>query len=200
MSKSKVKTSGSEKLFMKFINKGHFAVDDQGRIWKLKTRRYDPETQVTKSKRIEPKRAETLFNNGYLVVQLSLKGKKKYCLAHRLVWTYFFGQIPEGYEVNHIDGDRENCSPDNLELLTHQENVLHSARELKEKRRRGELEEWVDPKQKRKAEKESEINIEINKDKPELHCTECKSSGFVGIKECKRCGGTGLVKVITGQI
>ena len=42
----------------------------------------------------------------------------------RLVWTVANGrQIPDGYEVNHIDEDKSNNHPSNLNLMTRKENV-----------------------------------------------------------------------------
>ncbi len=43
--------------------------------------------------------------------------------VHRVVWTAVNGEIPKGYEVNHIDENKSNNSISNLNLLTHQENI-----------------------------------------------------------------------------
>ncbi len=37
---------------------------------------------------------------------------------HRMVWTYFNGAIPDGYEIHHRDFDKENNDIANLELVT----------------------------------------------------------------------------------
>lgn len=61
----------------------------------------------------------TLFNR--------IKGKGVTYLIHRiymLAFCYFPGC--ENYEVNHIDGNKHNYSPDNLEWTTHQENMAHA--------------------------------------------------------------------------
>lgn len=39
--------------------------------------------------------------------------------VHRVVWIVCNGEIPQGYEVNHIDENKDNNSIDNLELVTH---------------------------------------------------------------------------------
>jgi len=64
-------------------------------------------------------------NLGYLRVQF----KKKRYYVHRVIWEYFNGPIPTGYEIDHIDGNPCNNKIENLRLLTHIQN-LHSARRL----------------------------------------------------------------------
>ena len=41
------------------------------------------------------------------------KGKR----LHRAVWEYHCGEIPDGFDVHHEDGDRANNQIDNLRLL-----------------------------------------------------------------------------------
>ena len=36
---------------------------------------------------------------------------------HRYVWEYYNGEIPDGYQIHHKDGDKSNNSIENLELL-----------------------------------------------------------------------------------
>jgi len=45
---------------------------------------------------------------------------------HRLVYASFVGDIPEGMQINHIDGDKGNNHISNLELCTARENVQHA--------------------------------------------------------------------------
>lgn len=47
---------------------------------------------------------------------------------HRLVYSSFVGEIPEGLQINHIDGDKGNNHISNLEVCTAQENSLHAHR------------------------------------------------------------------------
>lgn len=67
-------------------------------------------------------------NRGY--EQLTLyRNKIKYGpVVHRLVLTAFVGEIPEGYVVNHIDGDKLNNDLSNLEIITISENNKHAFR------------------------------------------------------------------------
>ena len=61
--------------------------------------------------------------SGYKFVRLRTETKRVNRYVHRLVWESFYGKIPKGYEINHIDHDKNNNSLDNLELVTHQENI-----------------------------------------------------------------------------
>lgn len=50
-------------------------------------------------------------------------GSRTWSESHaRYVWRKLVGPIPEGYDVDHIDGDRTNDDPSNLQLLSKQEN------------------------------------------------------------------------------
>lgn len=45
---------------------------------------------------------------------------------HRYVWRFYNGEIPDGYEVHHIDGDKGNNDISNLQLLeVHEHKNLH---------------------------------------------------------------------------
>lgn len=52
------------------------------------------------------------------------KGRKIGTLfyIHRLVYETFVGKIPEGKEIDHMDGDTSNNSLDNLQILTPRNN------------------------------------------------------------------------------
>lgn len=65
---------------------------------------------------------------GYPEINIIQGGKHKYYLVHRLVAEIFCSKPNDGkqYEVNHIDGNRANCRADNLEWITHAENLHHS--------------------------------------------------------------------------
>jgi hypothetical protein len=57
---------------------------------------------------------------------------KKLRLIHRVVCTAFYGSPPtELHVVNHIDENKQNNKPENLEWVTQQQNVRHSAKSKK---------------------------------------------------------------------
>jgi len=47
---------------------------------------------------------------------------------HRVVYETFYGAIPKGFYVNHINGFRFDNRPENLELCTPKENVHHASK------------------------------------------------------------------------
>ena len=50
---------------------------------------------------------------------------QKTALVHRLVYKAWKGSIPEGLQINHIDGNKLNNHIDNLEAVTSAENSQH---------------------------------------------------------------------------
>lgn len=61
-------------------------------------------------------------NNGYLVHTEKKDNKSINVLIHRLVWETFNGEIPQGYEIDHINTIRDDNRLENLLLTTHKDN------------------------------------------------------------------------------
>jgi len=61
----------------------------------------------------------------YLYVSIRVNGKMKNLLAHRIVAETFLENKENLPTVNHIDGNRENNSVENLEWCSQAENVRH---------------------------------------------------------------------------
>ena len=60
--------------------------------------------------------------DGYVTIRY--QGLNYY--AHRIVWMlHNNSEIPEGMQIDHIDRDRSNNSPDNLRPATHSQNQLN---------------------------------------------------------------------------
>lgn len=58
-------------------------------------------------------------NQGHLCTTID----KKYASLHRIIYTMHFGQIPAGYHVDHIDGDKTNNRVSNLRAVPAVENM-----------------------------------------------------------------------------
>jgi hypothetical protein len=70
----------------------------------------------------------SINRHGYNTIGLYIeKGKRpKTFYVHRLVAEAFLGEIPEGMEVNHKDGNKLNNAVTNLEIVTPSENQRHA--------------------------------------------------------------------------
>lgn len=104
---------------------GYYEVSDRGDVRSVDRTiiRNDGVLQV-RTGRLKSQRED---DYGYLVVKLSKDGVDRLVRVHRLVAEAFIG-ICHGYghEVNHIDFNRKNNYADNLEWVTHLENVRHT--------------------------------------------------------------------------
>ena len=97
-----------EEPFVKIKGYDGYEVSKTGKIKSLKTNRL-----LTPQKN----------NCGYLYILLTDQNKKvRINLIHRLVFDSFIG-ITDGLEINHLDEDKENNRLDNLELITHEDNL-----------------------------------------------------------------------------
>lgn len=70
------------------------------------------------------KKAGNLGVCGY--VQVRYKGELLY--AHRVVWTMHHGDIPDGYEIDHINNKRDDNRIENLRLVTSQQNKFNMSK------------------------------------------------------------------------
>jgi len=61
--------------------------------------------------------------SGYLQIGLSLNGKEYKEYVHRLVYDTFIGIKDKKNDIDHLDHNKLNCSLDNLEEVTHEENM-----------------------------------------------------------------------------
>lgn len=70
----------------------------------------------------------THYGGGYLQYGLYVNGKRKAYIAHRLIAQYFVKNLDSTkyYEVNHIDGNKENNNDFNLEWCDRVYNTYYS--------------------------------------------------------------------------
>lgn len=66
--------------------------------------------------------SQYLNPSGYKRVKMNNKNIQ----VHSLIAELFYGKRPENLVVNHIDGDKLNNHPNNLEYVTIAENIRHS--------------------------------------------------------------------------
>lgn len=100
----------------------YYAGDD-GNIYTTKiSPRYNPKGDL---RLLRPR----THPSGYYYYGLFVgKGPNKQRLwrrGHRLIAEAFIGKIPKRMEINHMDGDKHNNHPSNLEIVTRQQNITH---------------------------------------------------------------------------
>lgn len=130
-----------EQAFLALVAIGAYSVDQEGRIWRH--RRLAAGSKVGAPTHWTtlpaPRRAETSGSGErrensttYLRVMFVTVGEQRMSVdAHRIVWMVVKQEdIPPALEVNHKNGNGEDNHPNNLELLTHPENVAHAIHEL----------------------------------------------------------------------
>jgi hypothetical protein len=64
-------------------------------------------------------------NDGYGYYKVKFYNGKQF-KVHRLIAMALIGDIPKGYVVNHIDGNKHNNNVDNLEICTIKQNNIHA--------------------------------------------------------------------------
>lgn len=65
-----------------------------------------------------------MAEDGYQTLRLDMGIYK----AHRIIWIMFNGQIPKGYEIDHIYGDRSDNRIENLRLATPSNNQYNRSK------------------------------------------------------------------------
>lgn len=101
---------------------GLYEISDEGAVFRIATHGQSPKPI---RRQVRPHR-----RNKYLAFDLNRDDARQREYAHRLVWIAFVGPIPEGLEINHIDGDRDNNRLENLELVTRSGNMAHCFQHL----------------------------------------------------------------------
>jgi len=102
------------------LKQGYLEVDADGYIWRTAAFRAGAWRKITR------RRAENVGGKGYLRLSLQINGKLRSVMAHRVIWTYLVGPIPESKQINHKDLNRQNNRIANLEVVSDAENIQHS--------------------------------------------------------------------------
>ena len=132
-----------EDVILSLVKSGELEIDTEGQIWRLATRHgrgpkqgtgeYETGSRISPCKR---RRAEHTDGYGYLYLMVMVEDVRTIAKAHRVVWTYFKGSIPEGLTINHKDGNKANNRLSNLELATMSEQRIHAVTVLNVNRNR----------------------------------------------------------------
>ena len=113
-----------ERTLIALVREGRWEIDDQVLVADRRGLRAGGSHLVP----CERRRIENRTPDGYLQVRAMIAGRRLHCGAHRLVWQHLHGDIPEGFEINHDNGLKDDNRPDNLLCGTGGENVEHAHR------------------------------------------------------------------------
>lgn len=70
----------------------------------------------------------TVMKIGYRCVHPVVNGKNVHAYVHHMVAELFIGPRPVGFDINHIDGNKQNNVVENLEYVSHGDNMRHAHR------------------------------------------------------------------------
>lgn len=104
---------------------GIYEVSNVGTVRTVK--RQDRAGKTRKVRVLKP----SLSIDGYVRNNLWHNGRAMHIGTHRLVYMAFVGPIPDGHEINHINGVRDDNRVENLSCITHADNVRYSKEVLK---------------------------------------------------------------------
>lgn len=139
-------------------------------------------------------KAVSVDHGGYVTVSLSRKSKQQTLKVHRLVALAFIPNPEHKKTVNHIDGNKQNNSINNLEWATHGENHKHAYRTGLKK---------VSELQRQRASETGKRTCELNRPRKVVVCRNAsKSYEFVSAHEGARFvkgSATAIVKCCKGK-
>lgn len=108
-------------MALRLLRDSVLSIDAEGKIWRHTMRVHG------RLKAMPARRAENVGAKGYLRLTLQMpNGKLGSIQAHRVVWTWLNGPIPDGMQINHKDCVKSNNAPSNLEVVTGSGNIRHS--------------------------------------------------------------------------
>lgn len=113
----------SEQVLVDMIYNNILKIDELGLVWKIKKKH----KEWVGYKDCIPTLQGSETDNGY--IRLTIRdenGITRKAQAHRVIFIYNYGDIPEGIQVNHKDGIKHNNKIDNLELMTPSQQMIHA--------------------------------------------------------------------------
>tara|TARA_R110001632_G_scaffold176038_1_gene295733 strand:- start:67 stop:618 length:552 start_codon:yes stop_codon:yes gene_type:complete len=72
--------------------------------------------------------AGSSHNGGYMKITITIKGRQRKLLAHRLAWFIYCGELPN--IIDHLDRDPLNNKITNLRLCTQQQNQFNTSKRV----------------------------------------------------------------------
>lgn len=115
-----MKTRDAEALDY-MVSSGHWRVSEGGEI----TTRRDKQGRVTDPEVWRPCTFLSQGNRSSARRRVWVNGRRVY--AARVVWRFFYGPIPDGYQIDHKDDNSTNDHKDNLELMLGGPNLAKEA-------------------------------------------------------------------------
>ncbi len=97
------------KEFLTIVDYPGYFINKEGKVWSEYSKAF---------------KKQRVHKSGYVDVQLYQNGKHTTPKIHKLITTTFFGKIPPGLVVNHIDGNKLNNHMSNLEYVTQSYNSI----------------------------------------------------------------------------
>jgi hypothetical protein len=107
-----------ELKFLELARQKYFTVLENGDIYRMRSKRCKSGCFIKLSCRIG--------DGGYYRFRFTYLRKRYIVTVHRAVYSFFHGEIPEGMLINHKDGNKQNNTLSNLEIVTPKENYLHA--------------------------------------------------------------------------
>lgn len=110
----------------------YLTINEKGRYAFWQKREGREPTHLTVGKIISKKKygkdveypAVSVYFGRYINSKGKVAYRQKPLLLHIFVWLWFKNEIPDGWvDIDHIDGNKWNFSPDNLQLITRKENL-----------------------------------------------------------------------------
>ena len=115
---------------------GYYEVDNLARVYSVdRTVTVNDNGRVYDKPLVGKKIKQHMHSKGYKIVPLTKDGITKNCFVHRVVAEAFIDNPNELPMINHIDEDKTNNLPENLEWCTHYYNMMYGNARAKQARK-----------------------------------------------------------------